>query len=67
MIHAFMHTTPPIMNRLSSLLLSRCLGQKAVLPIDLSSGSNGVGADEVIENGGDEEALGTMLDARRKS
>ena len=38
-------------------------GRKTVLPIDLSSGSNGVGADEVIENGGDEEAL---LDARRK-
>ncbi len=39
--------------------------QKAVLSIDLSSGSNGVGIDEVIENE-DEEALANMQDARRK-
>ena len=41
-------------------------GRKVVLPIDLSSGSNGVGADEVIGNGDDEETLANMLDARRK-
>ena len=41
-------------------------GRKAVLPIDLSSGSNGVGVDQVFENGGDEEALANMQDARIK-
>ena len=41
-------------------------GRKAVLPIDLGSSSNGIGAHEVIESGGDKEALTNMLDARRK-
>ena len=41
-------------------------GRKAVFPIDLSSSSNGIGAHEVIESGGDKEALTNMLDARRK-
>jgi hypothetical protein len=31
-----------------------------------SSGSNSVGVDEVIENGGDKEELANMQDARRK-
>ena len=39
-------------------------GWKAVLPIDLCSGSNG--ADEVVENEVNEEAIATMQDARRK-
>ena len=39
-------------------------GRKAVLPIDLCNGSNG--ADEIIENDVNEEAIAIMQDARRK-
>lgn len=39
-------------------------GRKAVLPIDLYSGSNG--ADEIVEDDGNEEAIAIMQDARRK-
>ena len=40
------------------------VGRKAVLPIDLCSGSNG--ADEIIENDVNEEAIAIMQDAKRK-
>ena len=41
-------------------------GRKAVLPIDLNSGGNGVGAEKVIKDGADDEVHRNMQDARRR-